>query len=415
MATAESAHDVTELPTDTSSRPAHTNWLLALLLLGAGVMVSLQIGKGIAALPELSSDLGISLVTGGWVLAAFNVVGAVVGIVMGATIDRFGYRGSALAGLVLVAASSALGATAQGAGLLLATRFTEGLGFILTALAVPSLILRVTSLRDHGLVFGIWATFVPVGAAIGILVTPLFLSGAGGWRGLWIAAAVLPALWALLLAATTRRLRDTPRSGLRGDAGARVLPVLRSVATSAGPLLLAGVFAAYAFQFLAVFGFLPTLLADDGVSAATAGLLTALAILFNVPGNIVGGFLLGRGVPVWLLVSVASVIMGASAAAIYADGLHLAWRYASVLVLSLAGGLIPAALIGAAPRLAPSPRATATTVGAVMQGSTLGQVAGPPVLAGVAAAVGGWGASPAVLGAAALIALGLGLALRRYA
>ncbi|WP_455357517.1 hypothetical protein [Streptomyces sp. SYSU K217416] len=65
MATAESAHDVTDLPTDTSSRPAHTNWLLALLLLGAGVMVSLQIGKGIAALPELSSDLGISLVTGG--------------------------------------------------------------------------------------------------------------------------------------------------------------------------------------------------------------------------------------------------------------------------------------------------------------------------------------------------------------
>lgn len=49
-----------------------------------------------------------------------------------------------------------------------------------------------------------------------------------------------------------------------------------------------------------------------------------------------------------------------------------------------------------------------------MQGSTLGQVAGPPLVAAVATSVGGWGATPVVLGLAALVAAIFGLGLRRF-
>lgn len=386
-----------------------TSWAVALLLFGGGVAAALQVGKAVAALPSVRADLGLSLVTGGWVIAAVNVAGGLFGLVLGATVDRFGHRRSMLAGLGVIAVSSAAGATAQGGALLLATRFGEGLGFVLTVLAVPPLLLRVTAPERRGVMFGLWSAFMPTGTALGVLVTPVLLDH-GGWRGLWLLGAALTGLTAAAAGLATRTLRPAPRSEPR----ARVLPVLRAVATSPGPLLAAGAFAMYAGQYLAVFGFLPTLLIEDGVPVGTAALLAAAASFVNAPGNLLGGWLRGRGAPRWVLICAGSAVMGLSAVGIFAGGLPLEWRYACCVLLSLAGGIIPATLIGATPDLAPSPNAMAATVGVVMQGSTLGQVAGPPAVAAVATSVGGWGATPLVLGAAALVAIALGLALRRY-
>jgi predicted MFS family arabinose efflux permease len=82
---------------------------------------------------------------------------------------------------------------------------------------------------------------------------------------------------------------------------------VRAVITSPAALLLAAVFAAYAAQFLAVFGFLPTLLSEQGgVSPGTASDLTACAVAANIPGNVVGGALRARGVPRWILICGAS-------------------------------------------------------------------------------------------------------------
>ncbi|MBO0871983.1 MAG: MFS transporter [Pseudonocardia sp.] len=398
--------------------PEHTAWVVALLLFAAGVTAALQVGKAVAALPTLRADLGLSLVTGGWVIAAVNVAGGLFGLVLGATVDRFGHRRSMLTGLAIVAASSAVGAAAGNGGPLLATRFGEGLGFLLTVLAVPPLLLRVTAPAHRGVVFGLWGAFMPTGTALGVLVTPVLL-GHGGWRGLWLLGAALTGVAAVAAGIATRAQRPA-RHGT-GPAG-RLLPVLRAVVTAPGPLLAAGAFAMYAMQFLAVFGFLPTLLIDDGVPVATAALLTAVATFANAPGNLLGGWLRGRGTPRWVLICAGSVLMGLSALGVFAGDVPLGWRYACCVLLSLASGVIPATLLGATPELAPSPSdvfsphspAVAATVGIVMQGSMLGQVAGPPIVAAVATSVGGWGATPAVLGLAALVAAVLGLALRRF-
>ena len=65
-------------------------------------------------------------------------------------------------------------------------------------------------------------------------------------------------------------------------------------------------------------------------------------------------------------------------------------RYAAVLVLSAVGGLVPGALFALALRFAPSPRTVSTTVGWMLQFSALGQFAGPPLVAWMAATTGGW-------------------------
>jgi CP family cyanate transporter-like MFS transporter len=71
-------------------------------------------------------------------------------------------------------------------------------------------------------------------------------------------------------------------------------------------------------------------------------------------------------------------------------GLPPALRYLAVLLFSGVGGLIPATLFSLAVRLAPSEHTLSTTVGWVQQWSSLGQFAGPPLVAWVASLAGGW-------------------------
>ncbi|MGH3830258.1 MAG: MFS transporter, partial [Pseudonocardiaceae bacterium] len=199
-----------------------------------------------------------------------------------------------------------------------------------------------------------------------------------------------------------------------GPPTARVLPTIRAVASSPAPLLLAGIFASYTAQFLSVFGFLPTLLASHyHLGTGTATVLSAVAVTANIPGNTLGGALRGKGAPRWAVISTASIVMAIAEIVIYTPGPALNIRYGACVLLALAGGTIPATLISSAPDFAPRPNTVAATMGALIQGSALGQTLGPPTLAALAAAVGGWQASPVMLGAAAAIAISLSIAVRR--
>jgi len=226
-----------------------------------------------------------------------------------------------------------------------------------------------------------------------------------GWRALWLANAALVALYALAFARATAAL-PTP--------GASPEPFATGVAATLrapGPRLLALTFATYTFQYLAVFGLLPTLLIETaGASPATAAALAALAIALNAPGNVIAGWLLQSGAPRWALIAGASVGMAALALPLYVGDLAMPWRVAAAAALSLVAAGLPSSVLGAAPALAPSPRHIALTNGVIMQGAALGQTLGPPAVAALAQATGSWAWSPAALGAAA--ALGVVLALR---
>ncbi len=386
--------------------PTATDWPRVLLLCAGGVVAAFQIGKAPAALPALRAELGIALVAAGWVISIFNVLGLALGMAVGALAERLGHRRLALGGLALIALASLAGAGAPGVAILLASRALEGIGFIAVVVAVPTLIVRAAAPRDLKLALGYWSSYMPVGTAAMMLVAAGALDTLG-WRGLWLLNAALAAAFALVLWRATEATPTPPATPghFRAD--------LRATLAAPGPPLLALAFATYTLQFLAVFGFLPTLLVDEGIGAGAAALLGAAAIAINAPGNLLGGWILHRGAKRWAVVAGASLAMAACAFAIYAPGLLLGWRYGACLALSLVGGMIPAAVLGAAPALAPSPRHIATTNGLVMQGSQLGQTIGPPAVAALAQATGGWSWSPAVLATAAALGIILALGLRR--
>jgi cyanate permease len=364
-------------------------------ILFAGVCAAASIGKLPPALPALRAEFELSLVQASWLVSVFQIAGLALGVFGGLLADRFGPRRTMSAGLALLTIASGAGAVSDSAGGLLLLRALESAGFLLTVLPGPSLVRRLVAPGALSAVLGGWSCYMPTGMSAMMVATPALL-GAGGWRLAWLMGAALAAIACAGVLALVPA--DEPRPA--GAQGAAALA--RATLATPGAWLLALCFGLYAGQFITVFSFLPTVYQAAGISAATAGLLSALGVAVNVVGNLAAGLLLGRGVGRTRLIATASAVMAVCAVAAFAPALPFGWRYAAAVLLSAAGGMIPGTLFATAPRVAPHPGAVATTTGLMQQGSALGQFVLPPVAAAVASGPGGWPAAAGVLAACAV-------------
>ncbi len=394
----------------------------ALLVILAGVCAALHVGKLPPALPVLRDTLGVSLLQAGFLLSMVQLAGMTLGLAVGLTADSFGLRRNMLLGLWTLAGASAVGGWARGPGDLLALRALEGFGLLLVALPAPSLIRKLVPMNRLSTMLGLWGAYMPFGSAVALLCGPLVMA-LFGWQGWWWGLAVLSAAMAVWLAlgvppdATRRSPEGT---GQKAQSATSIAPWprrLRQTLTSRGPWLVALSFAVYSGQWLAVIGFLPSIYLQAGIGGAAVGLLTALAAAVNIIGNVGSGRLLQRGLrPQTLLyIGFATMSLGALMAFALAESQPLL-RYAGVLLFSMVGGMIPGTLFSLAVRLAPGEDTISTTVGWMQQWSAAGQFAGPPLVAWVAGAVGGWQWTWAVTGACSaiggLLALQIARALR---
>lgn len=401
-----------------SSAVAHDRsaWRPAGLIVAAGVCAALHVAKLPPSVPVLQQSLSITLLQAGFLLSILQAAGMLLGVAIGALADGFGARRSMLAGLCILAAASAAGGWAQGLPLLMLLRGLEGLGFLLVVLPGPGWLRQLTPAARLNGVLGFWSAYMPLATALALGVGPL-VNAAWGWPVLWWGLALLTALMALALARGTAPVRSSPGGATTGRWRALAQRLAHTLSAPA-PWLVAAVFALYAFQWLAVIGFLPTLVLQAGFSAAATGALTALVAAANIAGNLGAGRWLQRGVKPGRLMAIGLLAMAAGAAALFAgtepgSAWPVAARLAGALVFSACGGFVPLTLFTLALRAAPSAQTVATTQGWVQQGSALGQFCGPPAVAAVAAAVGGWQWSAAVTGSAAALALLLVPALLR--
>ena len=384
----------------------------ALIVILAGVVAALHVGKLPPAIPVLRDALGLTLVQAGFLLSLVQLAGMTVGVVFGVLADGLGSRRSMTLGLVLLAIVSALGGLAQGVAPLMLLRATEGFGFLLVVLPAPGLVRTLVEPQRVNTMMGLWGAYMPLATALALLLGPLAIA-AIGWRGWWWALAALSAAMALWFR------RAVPADADRAGAASPSpwLGRLRQTLVAPGPWLVAVSFAMYSGQWLAVIGFLPSIYVQSGIAGATAGVLTAAVAAVNMVGNIGSGRLLQRGVAPSRLLTIGFVTMALSSTATFAGnadaGLAPVLRYGAVLLFSSVGGLIPATLFALAVRLAPSERTLSTTVGWVQQWSALGQFAGPPLVAAVASATGGWQWTWAATGACSVAGLLLTAALSR--
>ncbi len=387
----------------------------AFIVIIAGMVAALHIGKIPPAIPVLRDALGVSLVEAGFLLSMVQMAGMLGGVFIGLAADGFGLRRSMLLGQLVLASASLTGAWATQPAELLVLRALEGLGFLLVVLPVPSLIRQLVPPSRLALHLGLWGTYMATGTSLVLAGGPVLMAVVG-WQGLWVILAVVS------LAVAGWLLRRVPSDQARRAAAAGVATTsptasaaarvqwsqrLRDTLTRSGPWRVAIIFSMYSSQWLAVIGFLPSIYAQAGLSGQLAGLLTAFACLVNVTGNVAAGRLLHRGVCARHLLYAGFVAMGLTAFVAFSPLTAEApiVRYLAVVIFSAVGGLIPATLFALAVHVAPNEHTVSTTVGWMQQCSSTGQFLGPPLVAWLAGVAGGWQWTWVITGVASVVGL----------
>ena len=293
-------------------------------------MGAFQMGKAPPVLFSIRSELGMNLLLAGWVLSIFNVIRSFLGSMVGAAADAFGYRRFLLTGIGLQAIGSFAGSFAQGAPFLLAIRSLEGIGLLAIAVVAPAMIAQVTSPQDTRVALAVWSCFLPIGLATIMFSIPL-VTFRLTWRGLWqINGAILIAYAFWVMSGTANLFGGSTQTRRKG--GLPWQDLFRTV-SSAGPVLLAGTFLIYGLEWLAVMGFLPTMLIEEyGFNSGRASALTATMVATNIPGNLLSGWLFHRGCRQWKLIALSSILMGSCSLGIYSPALPFLIRYISCLV-----------------------------------------------------------------------------------
>ena len=385
---------------------ARTRWSAIFVLVAIGLLGSFQIGKLPTAIPNLRHDLGLSLIAAAWVVSMLTTTTSTLGMVAGVASDSLGHRRVLQGSLLGLAAGSALGALATDGAFLLATRFVEGLSFLGLLVSAPSLLLRATPARSQPFILGLWSARTPLGMAIMIVISPPLLD-ALSWRGVWFVNAALALLLLVWAAVATRALLPTtvPAPG-------RMWTDFKLALARPGPWFLALAFTTYAAMWMAVMVWLPTYLIDEaGWATATASYFTAAVVVANVPPNLLCSTLIARGVPTWSLIALSSLAMGVSGFGMFAPEVPGAFKLGLALAFSFLGGFLPGAIMISLPGHAPSREQLGAVNGIIVQGSNFGHLAGPPLLAALVGAFGGWDKSGWFLllagGAGAVLALGV--------
>jgi DHA2 family multidrug resistance protein-like MFS transporter len=433
------------------------------LVLAACCLAMLAVGENstaiMAALPAMTSSLGLAPATVEWVVNAYLLASAVFIILGGEAADQFGARRSSAAGIALFALASLIIAVATNEAAVVGARALQGFGAAFTVAGTLAAVTEAAPESDRARAISAWTGFLMLGFSIGPLVGGAVTHYAG-WRVIfWLnVVAMLPAGMALWLYPGIGRGRRSPVDWLGLGllavfmvmliSGLHALPAVRSDPLAAiGPLGLAaaafgvlvwaetrhhrplldfGLFrnrnfaVACALVFLLMFDIMNILLYYNLFAQAPDGLaMTPIAAGLSLMPLSVAFFGFARMAP-GLAVKTGMTRMMVGGSLLLAVGCAIAWLSIegagfTVLMLGLfAAGAGIALPYASTPRIGLSallPTQTGKGSGVLNSCSFLGGTVGVTV-GGIVFDFAGFGGVLALVGLSALLAAGLSLRLR---
>ncbi len=294
-------------------------------------VVPLSIAGAATALPNIADHLGSQPIELQWVVNGFNASFAVFTLVWGAISDRAGYKPTFVVGAALNVAASLMCAFAPNLLTLDLGRILGGASAAAIGTSVTSIIAGAYDGPAKARNFALFGTVLGTGLAVGPSVSG-GLTAAFGWRGIFVAMAVVVAA-SLVLSGFVPHIKHDAHPGRRiFDTTLFRNPRFMAVVTV--PMI-------QAFGYIALLTYLPVALsAVYGISAGQTGLfmiamtgpvligpmigarlvqtharinlrhVVHASIALMLLGN-AGMFLLSAGAPMWTLV-VPMILLGSS-------------------------------------------------------------------------------------------------------
>jgi len=207
------------------SIPERTRPVVVLaVVLVAALAINVETTIVNVALPTLNSTLGASTRGLQWIVDAYNLAFAALVLAGGTVGDKFGRRGTLIAGLVLFAAGSVGAALCTSTGSLIGMRLVMGIS---AALIYPTTLAIITdTFRDskqRAAAIGAWGAVTGLGVAIGPILGGALLE-AFWWGSLFLALA--PIALVAVVGALLFVPRSTTMPGAQVDRGGLLLSVV---------------------------------------------------------------------------------------------------------------------------------------------------------------------------------------------
>lgn len=366
-------------------------WLAFIVMILCGYVAGYNVGKVSAALTHIRADLDLSLFLAGTIASSYSAAAMLSAIIIGMFVSRAGPVLSVYIGLCLIGVAGAFGATANSYLQLLTGRIAEGFGYILLAISMPILIAKVVDARSRPLAMGVWGSFIPGGVALSMVAALIVQNnGAEEWRPLWWLTALLAVLCLVL---TTLFVVPVLRSVAHRQASTKTMKSEGALYTSVfqrDPVLLAISFLLYSMFFVTLVTYLPTVLVEtSAVGLDTATRLSVFVVLFNILGNLLGGWLIGKGVGLKRLLITALIGASLFSSVVFLEGVNVPVRVACGLLACLCGGMLPASVFASVASFV-STKQSGLLLGVIFQALGTGQVAGPVLMAALVEQMNSW-------------------------
>lgn len=259
------------------------------VLVAAAFLIALGFGIVAPILPQFAHSFDVGFVLASAIVTVFALVRLVFAPAGGALVARFGERRIYLAGLVIVALSSALTGLAQSYSTLLLFRGLGGIGSVMFTVSAMGLLVRLAPPAQRGHISSLYATSFLLGNILG----PIAGSGLQG-LGMRVPFFIYAAAVTLALVFVAFRLRGGEEGSLVDEARERM--TLKEALSF--PYYRALLWTGFAFGW-ANFGVriaLLPLMADavPAIGAAAAGIALTLFALGNAVTQQATGRLIDR-------------------------------------------------------------------------------------------------------------------------
>lgn len=171
--------------------------VVLIVVLVAALAINVETTIVNVALPTLNSSLDASTSGLQWIVDAYNLAFAALVLAGGTVGDKFGRRGTLIAGLMLFAVSSVAAALCTSTGPLIGMRLMMG---VASALIYPTTLAIITDTfrdpRQRAAAIGVWGAVTGLGVAIGPILGGALLESFW-WGSLFLALAPIAIVAAL--------------------------------------------------------------------------------------------------------------------------------------------------------------------------------------------------------------------------
>ncbi|WP_226573822.1 MFS transporter [Mangrovibacter yixingensis] len=338
-----------------------------------GVMAAMTVSEAVTELGAIAKTFQVfehgSI---GLVMSVPSLMVALGALLAGYIVDRIGDRTVLLCGAIVIVVGDLCVVSASSFTMLLACRALTGVGYVLTAVAAVTLLIRITTGKQRTMAMALWSTFVPAS-----FLLPFLSAGLADHFATWRAAFIAHSILTLVLAGFA--LVSLPqRTEEEKDAFSRTRNLSR-VIKSPLPWLLGISFSADAFLQTGVISTLaPWLAKTYDVSLTVAARWNVVAMLANGMGCLLVGALLNRGIKALTLGIVGIVLTGLPALVIFSLQPGLMPSIFASWVFTFGSGLL-VGMWALAPVVAPSRDSMGATSGLITQLTLIGVFLGPPL------------------------------------